>query len=125
MITIVFPDKSTENRARGLLASCFSDRALASGEHIVPEAALAALANEDIPFTVRGRATPEQEMESTDNACPEEASGADHSLSTSQEPESRRSSFLAHFLYGMSTVLEIFPPVERSTLPISVNCSAS
>jgi hypothetical protein len=37
----------------------FSGRVLRSGEHIVPEAALEALADQNIPFAVRGRATDE------------------------------------------------------------------
>ena len=33
-----------------------------SGEHLVPEAALEALADQNIPFTVTGKATYEQQM---------------------------------------------------------------
>lgn len=41
MITITFPDRETEKRALGFLLGRFSGRVLKSGEHLVPEAALA------------------------------------------------------------------------------------
>ena len=53
MITITFPDRETEKRALGFLLGRFSGRVLKTGEHLVPEAALEALANENIPFTVK------------------------------------------------------------------------
>ena len=62
MVTIVFPDRETEKRALGFLLGRFSGRVLQSGEHIVPEAALEALAQENIPFTVKGKITYEQQM---------------------------------------------------------------
>ncbi|MBX9787583.1 MAG: hypothetical protein K2Y37_01580 [Pirellulales bacterium] len=62
MVTITFADRSTEKRALAFLLGRFSGRALKSGEHLVPEAALAALAEQNIPFTVQGRATYEQQM---------------------------------------------------------------
>jgi hypothetical protein len=62
MVTIVFPDRTTEKRALGFLLGRFSGRVLKSGEHIVPEAALEALADQNIPFTVKGKATYEQQM---------------------------------------------------------------
>jgi hypothetical protein len=62
MVTITFPDRDTEKRALGFLLGRFSGRVLRSGEHIVPEAALEALAHENIPFTVKGKATYEQQM---------------------------------------------------------------
>ena len=62
MITIVFPDRETEKRALGFMLGRFSGRVLKSGEHIVPEAALEALADQNIPFTVRGKTTYEQQM---------------------------------------------------------------
>ena len=61
MITITFPDRETEKRALGFLLGRFSGRVLKTGEHLVPEAALEALANENIPFTVLGKATYEQQ----------------------------------------------------------------
>ncbi len=57
MITIVFPNRETEKRALGFLLGRFSGRVLKSGEHLVPEVALEALADQNIPFTVRGKAT--------------------------------------------------------------------
>jgi hypothetical protein len=57
MVTITFPDRETERRALAYLLGRFSGRVLRSGEHIVPEAALEALADQNIPFTVKGKAT--------------------------------------------------------------------
>jgi hypothetical protein len=62
MVTITFPDRETERRALAFLLGRFSGRVLKSGEHIVPEAALQALANENIPFTVKGKASYEQQV---------------------------------------------------------------
>lgn len=61
MITITFPDRETEKRALGFLLGRFSGRVLKTGEHLVPEAALEALADQNIPFTVKGKATYEQQ----------------------------------------------------------------
>lgn len=62
MVTITFPDRDTAERALGFMLGRFSGRVLRTGEHIVPEAALEALAELDIPFTVHGKTTYEQEM---------------------------------------------------------------
>lgn len=62
MVTITFPDRETEKRALGFLLGRFSGRVLKSGEHIVPLAALEALADQDIPFEVKGKTTYEQQM---------------------------------------------------------------
>ena len=62
MITIHFPDRETEKRALGFLLGRFSGWVLRSGEHLVPEAALEALADQGIPFTVKGNATYEQQV---------------------------------------------------------------
>jgi hypothetical protein len=62
MVTISFPDRDVEKRALAFLLGRFSGRVLRSGEHLVPEAALEALAQEDIPFTVQGKATYEQQV---------------------------------------------------------------
>src|SRR5713226_7997823 len=56
MVVITFPDKETQKKALGFLLGRFSGKVLKNGEHIVPEAALAALADKNIPFTVHGRA---------------------------------------------------------------------
>lgn len=57
MVTITFPDRETEKRALAYLLGRYSDRVLSSGEHLVPEAALESLADQNIPFTVKGKAT--------------------------------------------------------------------
>ena len=62
MVTITFPNRETEKRALAFCLGRFSGRALHSGEHLVPEAALEALADQNIPFTVKGKATYEQQL---------------------------------------------------------------
>jgi hypothetical protein len=62
MVTITFPDRDTERRALAFLLGRFSGRVLISGEHLVPEAALEALADQSISFTVKGKATYEQQV---------------------------------------------------------------
>ena len=62
MVTITFPDRETEKHALGFLLGRFSGKVLKSGEHIVPEAALEALAGQNIPFYVKGTATYEQQV---------------------------------------------------------------
>ena len=62
MVVITFPDKKTQTKARGFLLRRFSGKALKSGEHIVPEAAMTALAEANIPFTVHGKATYEKQV---------------------------------------------------------------
>jgi hypothetical protein len=62
MVTITFPDRETEKRALAFLLGRFSGRVLRSGEHLVPEAALEALADQNIPFMVQGKTTYEQQM---------------------------------------------------------------
>ncbi|HUI26711.1 MAG TPA: hypothetical protein VL403_11565 [Candidatus Kryptonia bacterium] len=41
-----------------------------TGEHLVPEAALEALADQSIPFIVKGKATYEQQMAAIRGAAP-------------------------------------------------------
>ena len=55
MVIITFPDKATQKIALGFLLGRFSGTVLKSGEHIVPEEALAALADRNLVFTVRGK----------------------------------------------------------------------
>jgi hypothetical protein len=62
MVTITFPERETEKRALAFLLGRFSGRVLRSGEHLIPEAALEALADQNIPFTVKGKTTSEQQM---------------------------------------------------------------
>ena len=54
MIIITFADRETERRALAFLLGRFSGRVLKSGEHIVPAAALEALAEQNIQFPVVG-----------------------------------------------------------------------
>ncbi len=53
MLTIKFPDRETAKRALSFLIGRFSGRVVKSGEHIVPEAALEALADQNLPFDVQ------------------------------------------------------------------------
>ena len=52
MVTITFQDKETEKRALAFLIGRFSGKVLRTGEHLIPESALEALADQNIPFTV-------------------------------------------------------------------------
>jgi hypothetical protein len=56
-----FPDSETERKALAFLLGRFSGRVLCSGEHIVPEPALEALAEQNIPFMVKGKTTYEEQ----------------------------------------------------------------
>jgi hypothetical protein len=58
LITISFPDRDTEKRALAFLLGRFSGRVLKTGEHLVPEAAPKELAEQSIPFAVKGKAGP-------------------------------------------------------------------
>ncbi len=62
MATITFPNRDTEKRDLAFLLGRFSGRVLGSGEHLVPEATLEALVDQNIPFTVKGKATYEQQV---------------------------------------------------------------
>ena len=53
MVVITFPDSETQKKALGFLLGRFSGKFLKTGEHIVPEAALKALAGQNIMFTVQ------------------------------------------------------------------------
>ncbi|MBI1815728.1 MAG: hypothetical protein HYR72_12160 [Deltaproteobacteria bacterium] len=70
MVTITFPDRETEKRALGFMLGRFSGRVLRTGEHLVPEAALEALADQSIPFIVKGKATYEQQVAAIRGAAP-------------------------------------------------------
>ena len=72
MVVITFPDSETQKKALGFLLGRFSGKVLKNGEHIVPEAALAALADQNIPFTVHGKASYEKQIAALRSA----ASGA-------------------------------------------------
>jgi hypothetical protein len=60
MILIRFDDREAKRRAIGYLAGRFSFKSWSSGEVAVPEAALAQLATEGIPFAVEGPASYER-----------------------------------------------------------------
>lgn len=62
MVVITFPDAETQKRAVGFLLGRFSGKVLKGGEHFVPEAALAALADQNIAFTVHGKASYEKQI---------------------------------------------------------------
>ena len=70
MVTITFADRETEKKALGFLLGRFSGRVLRSGEHLVPEAALEALASQNISFTVVGKSTYEQQVAAIRGAAP-------------------------------------------------------
>jgi hypothetical protein len=62
MIVIRFPDATTERRGLGWLAGRFSFTTWSSGDVLVPEPALAALAHEGIRFSVEGPPTYEHAL---------------------------------------------------------------
>ena len=62
MVIVTFPDKQTEKKAIGFLLGRFFGKFFKSGEHVVPEAAVEALAGQNFVFTVKGKATYEQEV---------------------------------------------------------------
>ena len=62
MVTIRFENRETVKQALAFLLGRFSGRVTKSGEHLVPEAALGALADQNISFTVVGKATYEQQV---------------------------------------------------------------
>jgi hypothetical protein len=60
MVILRFPDASTERKALGFLAGRFSFTTWKTGELMISEAALPALAREGVAFSVEGQATYEQ-----------------------------------------------------------------
>ncbi len=62
MVRIAFQDRADEKKALGFLLGRFSGRVLKGGEHLVPEAALEALAERGIAFIVKGKASYEQQV---------------------------------------------------------------
>jgi hypothetical protein len=70
MVRITFEDRATERKALAFLLGRFSGRVLKGGEHLVPEAALEALAGQNIPFAVKGKATYEQQVAAIRGAAP-------------------------------------------------------
>jgi hypothetical protein len=72
MVVITFPDAETQKKALGFLLGRFSGKVLKNGEHLIPEAALAALADRGLSFTVHGKASSEKQVAALRSA----ASGA-------------------------------------------------
>jgi hypothetical protein len=70
MVSIQFQDRPAETRALAFLLGRFSGRVLRGGVHLVPEAALEALASQNIPFTVIGKATYAQQVAAIRAASP-------------------------------------------------------
>ena len=62
MITIEFSDPHVRLKALGFLMGRYPGRALKTGEILVPEAALQALATKDISLLVLGKSTYEQQI---------------------------------------------------------------
>jgi hypothetical protein len=62
MIRITFKDKTAERKALAFLLGRFSGRVLKGGEHLAPEAALEALAEQGTAFEVKGKASDEQQV---------------------------------------------------------------
>jgi hypothetical protein len=60
MTMIRFTDRESKRRALETLAGEYSFKSWASGEMLLPEAALTLLAREDIPFTFEGSAAYEK-----------------------------------------------------------------
>jgi hypothetical protein len=69
MVMITFQNRTTERKALAFLLGRFSGRVLKSGEHLVPEAALEALAEQNIPFNVKGKASYAQQVASIRGAA--------------------------------------------------------
>ena len=70
MVRITFENRATERKALAFLLGRFSGRVLKGGEHLVPEAALEALAEQNIPFSVKGKASFEQQVAAIRGAAP-------------------------------------------------------
>jgi len=64
LVVITFPDKDTRRKGLGFLLGRFSGKALKPGEVIIPEEALEALAEQNFEFTVKGKASYEQQTAS-------------------------------------------------------------
>jgi len=62
VVVVTFPDKITRRKALGFLLGRFSGKSLKTGEVIIPEDALEALAERNFEFTVKGKASYEQQV---------------------------------------------------------------
>jgi len=72
MISIHFPDSTTESAALGFLAGRCSFKSFDNGTTLVPEAILGLLAAQGIPFTVAGKAAFEQVVPTIRDSAPSE-----------------------------------------------------
>jgi len=70
MVLIRFSDPNAKNRALGFLPGRFSFTTYRTGEMLVPEAALGALAVEGIAFSVEGPATYGQSLPALRDPAP-------------------------------------------------------
>ena len=73
MVVITFPDRKTAKTAIGFLLGRFAGRLLKTEEGIeciIPEAAMDALAERNLEFTVKGKATYEHQMAALRDAHP-------------------------------------------------------
>jgi hypothetical protein len=71
MTRIRFPDPTVERRALGFLAGRFSFKSSSSGETVVPEAAMSALAQEGISFTTHREPPRNEGLGQWLQSCPE------------------------------------------------------
>lgn len=69
MVLIRFPSLDVERRALGFLARRFTFKSWDTGQTLVPEAALGALAAEGLTFTVEGRPAYEQRIPAIRNSA--------------------------------------------------------
>ena len=60
LVRVKFPNRKALTVGLGFLISRFSGSVFSTGEVIVPADALAALANENLSFTVLGKITPQE-----------------------------------------------------------------
>jgi hypothetical protein len=67
MVLIRFPDTAAKRRALAFLTGRFAFKSWATGEMLVPEAALPELAVESIPFSVEGPGKYEQHVPAVRN----------------------------------------------------------
>jgi hypothetical protein len=70
MISIRFADRDTEKKALAFMLGRFPGRLLRTGEHSVSQAALEALSAQNIPFTLLGKDTDEQQLAALRGAAP-------------------------------------------------------
>lgn len=70
MVKVTFQDRATERKALAFLLGRFTGRVLKGGEHLIPEAALEALAQQNIPFSVKGKASYQQQVAAIRGTAP-------------------------------------------------------